>query len=87
VDVKRSSKATTGTEVAAASFAMKASVSRACSPWRPASVSGSPTTTRSTACSSISCTIRAMSVPPTTSSGRAMVPVGSETATPVRARP
>ncbi len=67
------------------------SVSAACSPRAPRSVSGRPTTTRST---SSSRTSRASSASPlsvearsTTPSGRASVPVGSETATPVRAEP
>ena len=56
-------------------------------PQLPRRVSGMPTTTRSTPCSRISSTIRATLPPSTTPIGRAIVPVGSETATPVRARP
>ena len=57
---------------------------------RAASTAG-PTTTRSACCSPTRAASRASPSPlparSTTQSGRAIVPVGSETATPVRARP
>jgi len=59
----------------------------ACSPRSPRSVSGWPTTTSSTAWSRTIAAISSRSARATTPSGRAITPVGSETATPVRADP
>ena len=60
-------------------------------PSRPLVCSGRPTTIRSTSCSRASLATSAsplsVAAPSTTPSGRASVPVGSETATPVRAEP
>ena len=89
--VNRSSKVSTGTSTTWRSASRNRSVSPTCAPRSPRSVNGSPTTTRSTCSSRTSSASRASPASDgarwTTQRGRASVPVGSETATPVRAAP
>ena len=89
--VRRSSSVRIGMLHRLRSRATNASVSIACGPRSPRSVSGRPTTTTSGASRSMIAHSSAMPLLPptfcTTQSGRASVPLGSLTATPVRALP
>src|SRR4051794_7278812 len=89
--VKRSSKRTTGTSSVLRRRLANSSLARACSPRSPRSVRGRPTTTLPTSSratrSRTSASPASLWARSTTPIGRAIVPVGSETATPVRAEP